>query len=517
MEMIFSEDFIKPQINGHPYYNKPPVFNWLVVGCMLIFSSFDEWVIRLPGLVSHLIIAILIYFLGKRYVPTDSAIVASLVYFTSGELLFYGCVIAGQIDLFFSLLVFAQLYFLFRSFEERNTYSWLILSYLMLAVGILTKGLPSIAFQGLTIIGWCIADRSLRSIQLGKHLLGIICCIFVTGAYFKAYHGSGGNAEVYLINLFNEASQKSGLEADRSALIKTIFKFPSTFLKLCLPWILFSFLLFNQTIRKELLANSYVRFSLVVLLSNMGLYWISGSVTSRYLYPMIPFIAIVLGQIILRSRGGKMHAYFEKLMLGLIGLSPAMLIGLYFSNQGSLMPGLLFKSAIALLFSVLIYFAYRKMILKGTFLAVVIILCIKMYSFWTYYPTRYADEQKQGLISEIPKFFRATEGNKIHLLGNPQEFSVDVSIGDLKMVEGNFIAPMPLSYQLPYYIEKEQNAIMEFHQIPRSNTYYLMRKEDMARYSEVFALDLLYEFVDDWNRIPLAVVKTQARPSAPQY
>ena len=30
MEMIFTDHYLAPTLHGLPYYNKPPVFNWVV-------------------------------------------------------------------------------------------------------------------------------------------------------------------------------------------------------------------------------------------------------------------------------------------------------------------------------------------------------------------------------------------------------------------------------------------------------------------------------------------------------
>ena len=197
---------------------------------------------------------------------------AALFYLTAGEILFYGSVIAGQIDLFYSLLVFLQLAFLFTGMSEGKK-SHIFLSYLFLGLGVLTKGVPSIAFQVLTILGWYIgAANSERRLPILVHTLGVISSVIIVGIYFYFYQSRGGHWDIYLINLFNEASQKSALETQGFKLLKNIIAFPGVFLKLLLPWVLLLPLLFIRGIRQEIWRNSFSRFALIMIISNIFIY-----------------------------------------------------------------------------------------------------------------------------------------------------------------------------------------------------------------------------------------------------
>ena len=61
MEMIFSGDYIHPTLNSWDYFNKPPLFNWVQIVFMKAFDSNAEWVARIPSLLSHLLIGILMF------------------------------------------------------------------------------------------------------------------------------------------------------------------------------------------------------------------------------------------------------------------------------------------------------------------------------------------------------------------------------------------------------------------------------------------------------------------------
>ncbi|HAD98217.1 MAG TPA: hypothetical protein DCG19_12475, partial [Cryomorphaceae bacterium] len=95
LEMYLSGNWIVPQINGWTYYNKPPVFNWLMMLFFEITGSFSEWVVRLPSLLSYLVLGLLHYRYVKQYINQKVALFASLFWLTSADLLLYGSVNTG--------------------------------------------------------------------------------------------------------------------------------------------------------------------------------------------------------------------------------------------------------------------------------------------------------------------------------------------------------------------------------------------------------------------------------------
>lgn len=511
MEMIFSGDYIHPQLCGWSYYNKPPLFNWVLVFFMKLSGSFSESIVRLPGLLSHLILSIGIYFFTRKYLDDTTALLSSLFYLTAGEILFYGAVIAGQIDLFFSLLVFIQITSLFRGLVEKKRRYFLI-SYLFLGLGILTKGIPSIAFQFLTIGVWYIATReTLGKWSIKSHLYGSLITVLLVGLYFMIYQLKGGDAAIYLINLFYEAASKSGLEADRSDLLKNLFAFPGAFIKLLLPWIFLLLLWVLPTMRKSILEKPILKYSLIFILSNILLYWFSGYITTRYLFPFVPFLAILAAGTF--SVGIKQHReglikYLYYFILVLLLSGPILILVYILSKQGVHISYGLLKLGVSILISVGGILVFRRYPHHRMILSILSVLILKWYTQWTYYPSRYADERINSLIAHIPHLFEYSAGEPIYLLGSPEEHRVDVSLANWSIVSTTFRDPMPLSYQLPYYIERTQGSIMEFHTSAVKNVFYLMRKEDIPNYVDPQEIDVLYEFVDDWKRIPLALIKT---------
>ena len=67
IEMLESGDYIVPHALGWEYYNKPPVFNWILAGFIYLTGSTSEFVLRLPSLLFLLLWAFVHYEVSRRF------------------------------------------------------------------------------------------------------------------------------------------------------------------------------------------------------------------------------------------------------------------------------------------------------------------------------------------------------------------------------------------------------------------------------------------------------------------
>lgn len=85
METALGDSYIVPKIHGQPYYNKTPVFNWVIAGCYDLFGSMEEWVVRLPGVLSVWLTALLIFVVARKEIGAQKARLGALIYLTSAD------------------------------------------------------------------------------------------------------------------------------------------------------------------------------------------------------------------------------------------------------------------------------------------------------------------------------------------------------------------------------------------------------------------------------------------------
>lgn len=506
MEMILSGDYLVPHLNDWPYYNKPPLFNWFMAGVMQLGNSFEEWTVRLPGQLSFLLTAVLLFLFCRPWIGEHKALIGALFFLTGGEILFYGIIIAGQIDLFYTLLVFVQMIFLYRGLttdHKRMSSLLLLVSYLFMALGILTKGLPSLAFQGLTIIGWWIATRDYRLLLRPGHYLGMMVALLVTGGYFYKYHLVTGEGWTYVINLYKEAAQKSGLEGESSKVLSNAVAFPFNFLKTLIPWCLLLFTLAFRDMRTKLWRSKFYRFVIVFTLANIPLYWFAGSLSLRYIYPFIPFASILMAELISHPKSRHLATVLNKLFIALLFVAALFWILGPILPQGDQLPfGLwqIFWSLTFLAISVIFWYqAYRS----SWLLACLMVLMIKIQSTWVFYPLRSQDERINSLTAHVDPMFEASEGQSIYLFGTPDIYDSDASLGPITLHQVRFESPMPVSYQHLYHITKHQRSVMKFETVMRPGQYYLARESDVKEMN----VDISYQFEDDWLHHQLVICK----------
>ena len=288
IEMMLNGEYLVPHLNGWSYYNKPPLFNWLMVGCFRLFKSMDEWVVRFPSLLAAVILAFISYRVSRLYIDRRTAMLSSLFLLTTVDPLFYGLVTSGELDFFFSLIVYLQAISILHFSKLGKFWNLFIVSYLLCAIGFLTKGMPAIAYQGLTLIPYLLIQRNTKKLFSIHHISGIAVFAAIVGLYIYQFE-SKDDSLLFIARQFNEASQRSPLENQWAKVFASLFKYPLHIFQLLLPWSLFSLFFLRKELRKEAWANPYLKFCLVFIFANITIYVMSASYRARYIYPFIVF------------------------------------------------------------------------------------------------------------------------------------------------------------------------------------------------------------------------------------
>jgi dolichol-phosphate mannosyltransferase len=137
-EMLRSGDWIVPTLNRQPFYDKPPLFYWLVASSFRLLGT-NEWAARLVPTLAGFWTVLATYVFGRRIVGLRSAFLAALAL-----TLTVGFVQVARIAILDSLLTVFVTGALFTAYEavreRRLRWVWWIASALCCALGVLTKG-----------------------------------------------------------------------------------------------------------------------------------------------------------------------------------------------------------------------------------------------------------------------------------------------------------------------------------------------------------------------------------------
>ncbi len=436
-EMLLSGDLLQPTIHGWAYYNKPPLFNWIIAGLFRIFGYPYDWLVRLPSLLGFAFMGWIHYRVVREHISESVARWSVLFLFTALHFLFFATVISGEMDLFYSCLVYLQVISIFHYLEKGQVVKMMFISYALMAVGLLTKGTPSLAFQAITLLVWLPVKGQWRLLFSWQHILGLCVASIVLFTYFIPYHLSGGNVQLLVFNLLEEASRKSLTSTPFWELPLHLLLFPLKVLAIFLPWSLLIGYWFRNDWKSVMRGHPLLLFALLFLLANLLPYWFSPDTRDRYLYAFGPFITLLLA--FAYSRFSRIPGRWVLILL--MALSSARIV-----------------------YNLVVIPIQKKHIYN-----------INLFD-------RMA---KEALLQagEMP----------LHALGETDTLDVKFQLGSHVLFNDIILEPTWLPYQIPFYIARELNLIMPSDTVMQAGIYYL------ATYAEVDTtqLDIISHYMTE--------------------
>lgn len=297
MEMAWSGNYWASTLLGDWYYNKPPVFTWVLLGFSWVgrqfgAGPFEAFWLRLPSVLSAWGIAWLLYRVGRQEVNARFGTRAGLFFLSFGSILLFFSMLA-EIDLFYTLLVLSSILVIWRLGEREAYLQMFLATYLLCALGVLTKGLPSLAFTAISLLVYFGDKRRIGILFSFSHVSGILLLAVILGGYlwkYAQYHP----AENLLYTLAGESGRRTAAGGSLLALPGHLVFYPLNIVTDMLPGSLAGLLLLRRDIRNTLLGrHPFIRFCTLMLLANFLLYWISPGARVRYVYPLFPFAAVL--------------------------------------------------------------------------------------------------------------------------------------------------------------------------------------------------------------------------------
>ncbi|GAB2526932.1 hypothetical protein GCM10027085_16430 [Spirosoma aerophilum] len=297
LEMMLSGDYITPTLHGERYFNKPPLYNWLIIGSYRLFGDYSSFALRFPMLVSLLLLGATMFAVVRKYTNSSVAWAAAFMTMTNGRVLLYDSML-GLIEITFSLTIYAAMMLVYYYDQKRNYWLLYLTTYALTALAFLLKGLPPLAFQSLTLGGWFLYTRRPRLLFHPAHLAGIGVFALLTGSYYVVYFSQ--NAIPYqdvASVLITESTKRTGLYFGWGPTLLHLITFPFEFVYHFAPFTLLLVLLFRQDIWTILTKNPFVAFNALTFSLTVLIYWSSPQAYGRYLIGLVPMFFTVLAYL----------------------------------------------------------------------------------------------------------------------------------------------------------------------------------------------------------------------------
>ena len=162
-EMLAAGDWLSPRIFGEVWFDKPPMYYWLVAGVTMLLGP-TEWAARLPAAAMALGTVWLVYAFMKNRFGSASAAASAVVLATSLEFFYLakGAVTDSTLTFFLTACLLAY-------WEKR-----IMLAYVLAALATLTKGPVGLLFPGAILLLELLSRgdwRGFIKLQLPKGLL----------------------------------------------------------------------------------------------------------------------------------------------------------------------------------------------------------------------------------------------------------------------------------------------------------------------------------------------------------
>lgn len=506
LEMMESGDYLIPHIHGETYYNKPPLYNWILAGSFKIFGA-GEWSVRLPGVLSLIVTAFFFWRITSKSLNEETRLLLPFIFLSSADILFFGSVNAGEIDLFYSLIICLQVYTIFHFYEKQQYLKLFLVSYFLCALGVLTKGIPSLAFQAITLLAYFIAQKNFLKLISWQHITGIALLFSMVGGYLY-YYSLSEDVWAFLSQQFKEASQRTGNESTFVDLIIHLVRFPLTLIEKMFPWSLLLLPLVFRRFRKMVWEDSFGRFTIIFILSNILIYWFSPDMRIRYVYMFFPFI-LFLGVKVYNE-----ESWSTKLMLvpkyimafgvGAIGVG---MIALPFILQVESIPLMITSFLIGVILIVICLLSYSFLSsIKFLWLLVIALLMGRLGYNAVVIPEmeRLNEDLKyERIVSEM---LDITSGQAVTYTGPMETLEPNVSLFGKELYSRQLHIPIAIPFQIPYYYAFETGEILDYEaEVNDPSAYYLMYERDLWFYP--VKKDILYSFEANTNHLQLVLFK----------
>jgi dolichol-phosphate mannosyltransferase len=151
-QMLVQGCFTVPILHGQPYYDKPPLLYWLVMGCYTLFGVHD-WAARLVPCGAAFLTVLLTYLWAKRTIGSRAAFAAAVVLCLSARFVYFGRMLT--MDSLLCLWVIAGLATAQVALHaSRLRWGWWLLSAGACGLGLLTKGPVTLALVTVPVLAY---------------------------------------------------------------------------------------------------------------------------------------------------------------------------------------------------------------------------------------------------------------------------------------------------------------------------------------------------------------------------
>lgn len=160
-EMIESGDWVTPKLNYVVYFEKPPLFYWLVASSFEIFGKSDG-AARAVSALAGILTVVMTFFLGQYLLGTRAALFGAGILASSP--IFFVLAEALTIDMVLTACMTATMAAFYGAHVAERKRGWILLVSLSAALGVLAKGPVGLVLPGLVALTFLLWRRDWKTL-----------------------------------------------------------------------------------------------------------------------------------------------------------------------------------------------------------------------------------------------------------------------------------------------------------------------------------------------------------------
>lgn len=297
-EMYQSGNLIVPHYNGSPdmWSTKPPLMIWMQALSFKIFGV-STLSARLPSVVcAFLTVLLLIWFFAVKQKNAFKGIVVSLVLLTTAGYIKIHGVRTGDYDSMLTLFTTGYIIFFYHYLQGKNA-KYLLLTFVFIALGALTKGVQAFLFLPGLFIMVIFYKQVISILKTKQFYIGLFTsAFFVVGYYFLREYYNPGYIDAVLENEWGGRALNAleGHYGGPYFYTEALWTEP-------IFWILLIPAILIFALGKNIMPDKFLLYTLVVGVVYLVIISAVKTKLSWYLMPLYPLLAIIAGSIIIQG------------------------------------------------------------------------------------------------------------------------------------------------------------------------------------------------------------------------
>lgn len=420
LEMKLSGNYIAPTLNGVFYYNKPPLYNWILLAFFEITGRINEWTARIPTVLCLLGYAATIYYFFRKHYDRHFAFLNALVLVTCGRILFWDSML-GLIDICFSWITFSAFMVIYHQFQKGQWYRMFLWSYLLTAAGFMMKGLPAVVFQGTTLFVYFVYRGQFKRLFSWAHVLGGLAALMIVGSYYLVYDHYNSLENVFS-TLFTESSKRTVVRFGIWNTIVHFFTFPFEMIYHFLPWSVLIVHFIKKGVLKEIRQDAFITFNLLVFLSNILIYWTSPEVYPRYLLMLAPplFSVFIYLHFLHKAQRSWTYIAVDRFYLLMCIIATLLWLMPLYLKQTQAVPGLYFKTTFLVIGLAFLTWLYQKQRERRLMILGIFLLLFRIGFDWFILPDRNVNDYGNVCREDSKRIGRQYATQPLFVLGETE-------------------------------------------------------------------------------------------------